>query len=265
MSNEITKFDFYGDSLEVAQHVDGKIYVSVRRVCKALGIDSDVQRRKLQAAPWAVTVKMTATGTDGKQYKNVMIDLDALPMWLATISANKVNSALKPKLARYQCECATVLRNHFIKPTTDTSALANDRKDFMLGQFYANKIIQDACKSGALSPEFCQNYALHSAALVSGDDPQISTRLVDISGYLLSRGFTAKQARRHWSSFGVKVAAEFKRVHGVKPKKAQRFINGSDRFVNSYTDHDRPLLDRVFTKTFSKYAIVAQGKTKYNV
>ena len=64
-NNKIVQFDFYGDSLEVVQHVDGKIYVSVRRVCQALGIGEWPQQRKLQSASWARTVKMKVHDTSG--------------------------------------------------------------------------------------------------------------------------------------------------------------------------------------------------------
>jgi hypothetical protein len=43
-----------------------------------------------------------------------MIDLDALPMWLATIESSRVAEPAREKLVRYQREAAAVLRDHFL-------------------------------------------------------------------------------------------------------------------------------------------------------
>lgn len=42
------------------------------------------------------------------------IDLDSLPMWLATIDDGKVAASLRPRLIDFQRECARVLRDHFL-------------------------------------------------------------------------------------------------------------------------------------------------------
>jgi hypothetical protein len=104
---------FHGDDIEAAKDSQGKVWVSVRRVCEALEIDSDTQRVKLKGKPWAVTGLIPATGPDGKTYEVFAVDLDSLPMWLATIDPKRVKPAARAKLADYQRECAKVLRDYF--------------------------------------------------------------------------------------------------------------------------------------------------------
>jgi hypothetical protein len=121
-SNSIVKVEFRGGELEAVKK-DGKVWVSVRRVCEALGIDVESQRKKLKdeaRAPWAVTVMMTATGPDGKNYQTFMIDLDSFPMWLGTIDASRVREEIRPMLITYQKEAAIVLRDHFFGKRTET-------------------------------------------------------------------------------------------------------------------------------------------------
>lgn len=50
---------------------------------------------------------------DGRTRETQCLDLDALPMWLATINPSKVKPELRAKLELFQREAAAVLRDHF--------------------------------------------------------------------------------------------------------------------------------------------------------
>lgn len=119
---ELKTVSFYEDTLE-AIRFDGKVYVSLRRCCECLDVDFSSQHKRLsdrERSPWATMVVMTTVAKDGKEREVAMIDLDTLPMWLATIDASRVDEAVRPKLLRYQQECAKVLRDHFFgKPEED--------------------------------------------------------------------------------------------------------------------------------------------------
>lgn len=92
---------FHGSHIEAVR--DGEIvWVSVRRMCEALGLDYSGQHKKLtdaERAPWARTTIMTATGPDGKSYKSFCLDMECVPAWLASISRLRVNSASRQFLA----------------------------------------------------------------------------------------------------------------------------------------------------------------------
>lgn len=109
----IQTFNFHGDALDVLP--DGeRLWVSVRRVCDALGVLPHGQIEKLRAKPWATTQTICAVADDGKTREMVMLDLDGLPMWLATIEPSRVAEHAREKLVRYQREAAAVLRDHFL-------------------------------------------------------------------------------------------------------------------------------------------------------
>lgn len=125
-STSFAGIPFHGDTLEAVQR-DGKVWVSVKRVCESLGIDLKSQHRKLQSCSWAVMVIMTTTAPDGQMYETSVIQLDSLPMWLATINVRKVAEDIRPKLTAYQREAAEVLRRHFLgdpKPSEPIVTLA---------------------------------------------------------------------------------------------------------------------------------------------
>lgn len=128
MTNQIQLFNFRGEALEVSKQGDD-LFVSVRRVCEALGIDPRTQGRKLASTEWANVVEMTVwVGEDGRFGDDLrghhdlagqeralsMIHVDSLPMWLATISPDKVAEAARPKLVAFQKEAARVLADHFL-------------------------------------------------------------------------------------------------------------------------------------------------------
>lgn len=112
MSQVIQKFSFNGDVLDVCLS-NGTLWVSVKRVCEALGITSNRQAEKLKELEWATTTIMVAVAEDGKSREMLMLDLDSLPMWLATLNPEKCEEGSRPKIVRYQIECSKVLRDHF--------------------------------------------------------------------------------------------------------------------------------------------------------
>jgi hypothetical protein len=64
------------------------------------------------------TVKIIATGGDGKQHKMVCLSLRKFPAWVYSVNLGKIAPALREKILRYQKECdaaagiAMVAENH---------------------------------------------------------------------------------------------------------------------------------------------------------
>jgi len=117
MSNVVSiipkKFQFEGAQLDVVTK-DGNVWVSVRRVCEALGIAFQPQHAKLPTREWATITNIVTVAEDGKTRELFCISVDSLPMWLATIETNKVAEHVRPKLVAFQRQCADALRRHFM-------------------------------------------------------------------------------------------------------------------------------------------------------
>lgn len=111
----VETIDFHGVTIEaLPPNGDGKVWISVRHVCDALGIDPDGQRVKLSTKEWACTEIISVQLPGSSQTRALTcIDLDSLPLWLATIEASRVKPAVRPLLLAFQKECARVLRDHF--------------------------------------------------------------------------------------------------------------------------------------------------------
>ena len=123
----LVRVPFHGDEIECV-HDERGVWVALRRMCEALGIDTDSQRKKLADKPWATTVTNAVVAEDGKPREMVCLHLDSVPMWLATIEPSRVAEGARSKLVDYQRECARVLRDHFfgrvaLAPTLDAAAL----------------------------------------------------------------------------------------------------------------------------------------------
>lgn len=65
-----------------------------------MGLDVEGQRKKLQDAPWARTDMISVRDSAGRNQPTFMLHLSKVPMWLATITASKVDPAIRPKLER---------------------------------------------------------------------------------------------------------------------------------------------------------------------
>ena len=113
MGNDIQVFNFQGDDLEVVRQGDD-LFVSLRAVCSALGLDHAGQGVKLAKRGWAVVAMIATTGSDGMRYEMTGVHLDTLPLWLATISPSRVAEGVRPKLVAYQKQAASVLADHFL-------------------------------------------------------------------------------------------------------------------------------------------------------
>lgn len=118
----IEKVSFEGDDLDVVRDERG-VWVSTRRVCDALGVSFDAQRVKLAKRSWAVVTQIVMTGSDGKRYEMHCVALERLSMWLGTIDENRVAEHVRPKLVKYQAECAGALHRHFFGERKAESAM----------------------------------------------------------------------------------------------------------------------------------------------
>ncbi len=113
---------FNGDVIE-AISADDRVWVSVRRVCEALRICPDGQRVKLREKEWACTEIISVHDMSGRLQELFVIDLESLPMWLATIETTRVPEEVRPVLVQYQKQAAKVLRDHFFGRLAATGGL----------------------------------------------------------------------------------------------------------------------------------------------
>lgn len=108
---------------------NGQIYVAVKPICEALGIDSDAQNRRIKRDEILSQLRsqVTAVGGDEKARKMVCLPLQYIFGWLFTIEVDQVKEEAKETILEYKKECYDVLYDHFWN-----NAKAIKRKEKML-------------------------------------------------------------------------------------------------------------------------------------
>lgn len=114
MKAQMAVIPFHGAALVSVQDESG-VWVSLNSACEHIGISSQRQVRKLRTKPWAQLRDDVPSKTLGQRGVNpVLIHLDSLPMWMATIEPSRVNESARPMLEAYQVESARALRDYWI-------------------------------------------------------------------------------------------------------------------------------------------------------
>ncbi len=92
-----------------------EIYVAIRQICKALGLDNGSQWRRIKkdAILGRFVVELTTEGKGGRFTNMTCIPLHFLNGWLFTIDETKAKPEARENLIAYKLECYKVLFNHF--------------------------------------------------------------------------------------------------------------------------------------------------------
>jgi len=110
--------DFYGDELIAVRAEDGHIYVSLRHLCQALGIDPQGQARRIKRQPVLLKgygwVDILSTQPAPQRRRSQVLRVDLVPLLLTGISLQSIgDEGIRRKLERFQNEAAKVLWEAF--------------------------------------------------------------------------------------------------------------------------------------------------------
>lgn len=114
MTTELVPVPVPGAPDLMAAEFDGDVWVAVKPMCEALGIDHVTQVRKLQRRSWAGMGQRPTPSAGGIQQTTV-ITSETIPMWLATIDENRVSDEARPALIALQREAKKALDAYFNK------------------------------------------------------------------------------------------------------------------------------------------------------
>lgn len=122
---QIKEVEFNGDTL-LAVKEGNKVYVGMKAVCIALGIQRDRQINKIKNHETLLKgYHVSGIPSQGGIQRTSMLELDYLPLWLATINPRNVKPEQKEKLVSYQLKAKDVLANAFIHGNTQASNINN--------------------------------------------------------------------------------------------------------------------------------------------
>lgn len=94
---------------------NGNVFVPIKPICTALGIDDKRQRDKIQEDDILASVGglRSSTGADGKQYEMYCLPLEYIYGWIFTINPKNVAETAKEGIKKYRRECYDALYHHF--------------------------------------------------------------------------------------------------------------------------------------------------------
>lgn len=94
---------------------DGEIFVPIKPICEAIGIDIESQRDKIQSDEIlsSTAVLSTAVAADGKEREMLCLPLKYVYGWLFTINPRNVAPEARETVTRYHRECYDVLYEYF--------------------------------------------------------------------------------------------------------------------------------------------------------
>ncbi|MCK6414403.1 MAG: phage antirepressor N-terminal domain-containing protein [Giesbergeria sp.] len=106
---------FHGHDVVTVARDDGQIYVALKPIVEAIGLDWVSQHKRVQRdlVLSSTMVIMTMVAEDGKLREMLCLPLDMLNGWLFGIDASRVKPELKDAVLDYQRECYRVLDAHF--------------------------------------------------------------------------------------------------------------------------------------------------------
>lgn len=110
-----------------------------------------------------------------------------------------------------------------------------------------------ATLAGVIAPDYLEAKARIVLARALGEQPEIdpAKRPLTVADYFAERGATGEQDRKLSSRFGKAIKALYIAKHDRAPEQiTDRWINGSVRKVNAYTEADRALFDAAWSQMF---------------
>lgn len=111
---EIVRIPFHGTEV-LAVDADGQPHIVLKPAIEGLGMDYATQYSKLRRRSWAVVGQRPTTGSDGKTYQMVTVDVRTFLMLLATVDENRVPEHVRPLLIAYQREVADAIEAYWTK------------------------------------------------------------------------------------------------------------------------------------------------------
>ncbi|GIK54669.1 MAG: hypothetical protein HND44_00450 [Chloroflexi bacterium] len=118
---EQREVQLYEDMVMAVRTNNGQIYVSIKHMCHALGLDDRSQRRRIQTHSILaegyqrgdISTPPSEGGRGGGRQEATLLRVDLVPLWLAGIEAGKVAENMRAKLENFQRGAAAVLWEAF--------------------------------------------------------------------------------------------------------------------------------------------------------
>lgn len=115
---EQKSIEFYGETLIAVRDTQGRIWLPIRRLCEAIGVNLQGQLDRVERDPVLreEVQSVSVTLTDGRAFEMSCLPLKYVRAWLFGINAGRVRPEVKDKLIHYQREVIEIIDRHFSRP-----------------------------------------------------------------------------------------------------------------------------------------------------
>jgi hypothetical protein len=121
--SDISLIEFYEDKIP-AINKDGEMYVAMRHITDALGLDWSAQYRRIKRDfVLNEAVAIMATPSIGGEQSAIYLPISMLNGWLFGVQVNKVKPELRDKLIKYKRECYKALHEYWLQQNYSLSEL----------------------------------------------------------------------------------------------------------------------------------------------
>jgi hypothetical protein len=258
----VQRIAFHEDEILTVM-IDGRPHIALRPAIESIGLDYSTQYTKLQGRSWAVVGQSPMTGSDGKTYNMVTVDVRTFLMLLATVDENRVAEHVRPKLAAYQSEVADVIeaywtRGGVVSPRASETQLAElaetveERRRHLAAIRTAERVEAQVrvlnAMSGLVDPQWLAAQAEERYAVATGRELEqpFQERTLTVSEFLTEKNLPSAVVRSMSGTFGKAMKQAYRQRTGQEPGKSLRFVEGAQREVAAYREEHRPLMEQVW-------------------
>nr|WP_255672919.1 phage antirepressor N-terminal domain-containing protein [Glycomyces amatae] len=237
--SDIVHVPFHGRVIHTTLGIDGEPAIVLKPTIEAMGLDYSTQLRKLKSRSWAVMGETPTTGTDGKTYMMVTIDLETWSMLLANIDENKVSLAARSLVIAYQRESAKALRDYWTQGIAINPRVSVEQ---------AAKVIAVFAQAGIGDAGFWDTKARQLTGRVLGESPEYDERIkpLTVSIYLDGLNLKSAEVKKVRGVFGKRLKAKYIDVYGTNPPQIEDLVDRHMVKVAQYQEQHRPLFDDVW-------------------
>ena len=120
METQVKHFEFYSHDLLTWESPEGKRYVSIAHMCKAIGLRVQKQRDRIQQHPLfqshTLRFRLEPQNKVGGRSQDVLgLDIEYVMAWLGNINPNAVRDTIRETLLIFQEQCASALHDFWTK------------------------------------------------------------------------------------------------------------------------------------------------------
>jgi anti-repressor protein len=148
-SVEFKTVQFNGVDILAVKGSDGKIYVSIKKICEDLGLSHQGQLRRIKRNDSLTdSLIIMALPSNGGIQNVSCLDINSLPFFFIGIVTEKCKPEIRPYLLDFQLKAKDILAKAFINPEPET--IVNQPKSLSEALFLAVKIAEEEEKNRLL-------------------------------------------------------------------------------------------------------------------